>query len=290
MDKPASPQRHLVALLWAALLAGPSAVAGERIVDARTGQTLSRDALIEVIADSDFLLLGELHDNPLHHKRRGELLAALPETTTVVAEHLQLGKQMAPSGALLNSLEDAGFDAKAWRWPLHGPLFAAIRERGLPLAGGNIPRATARAVVRDGGGAIPTELSEIVAGSPLAAASQASLDAELLRSHCAQVPAAMIPGLRLAQQTRDAAMFSALSIAVGRPAVLLAGNGHIRSDYGVPRLLRQHRPNSRLIAVAFLEEGAATAPDEQATPYDYLWITEAASRADPCADFKRPAA
>lgn len=279
---------RLIVVLGSALLACTAPLAAERIVDTRSGQTLSRDQLLVAIADRDYLLLGELHDNPLHHQRRAELLAALPAHASIVAEHLLLGKQVAANGTLLSSLEAAGFDAANWRWPLHRPLFSMVRDAGLPLVGGNIPRATARAIVREGRRAIPAELAEIVAASPLTATMAAALDAELLRSHCGQVPAAMIPGLRLAQQTRDAAMFSALGQAAGRPAVLLAGNGHVRTDYGVPRLLRHYRPSSRLVSIAFVEEGAAMLPDEPAAPYDYLWITEPASRTDPCADFRQP--
>lgn len=279
----------LLALLCAGLLASAGVAAEERIVDARSGQTLSRDQLRAAIAGSDYLLLGELHDNPAHHRRRGELLAELPAGASVVAEHLQLGQQVKAEGTLLDNLENAGFETKNWRWPLHDPLFSAVRKAGLPLSGGNIPRTIARAVVREGSRAIPAELAEIVASNPLTAANTATLDAELLRSHCGQVPETMIPGLRLAQQTRDAAMFSALRQSAGRPAVLLAGNGHVRNDYGVPRLLRQHRPDSRLVSIGFLEDGAEPPPEGQTEPYDYLWITEPASRTDPCADFKRPA-
>ena len=290
MPQPAALLFRVIALLCAGLLASAGSWAAERIIDAHSGRSVSRDQLLAAIAGSDYLLLGELHDNPAHHQLRGELLSELPgRATTVVAEHLQLGKQVATNGTLLTSLEAAGFEAKNGRWPMHSPLFSVVREAGLPLSGGNIPRATARAVVREGNSAIPAELAEIVADSPLPPTIAAALDAELLRNHCGQVPAAMIPGLRLAQQTRDAAMFSALSNSPGRPAVLLAGNGHIRTDFGVPRLLRQYYPTSRLVSIAFLEEGVATLPDGETAPYDYLWITEPASRTDPCADFKRPA-
>lgn len=282
-------KRHSLALLCASLLASTGAAAGEWIIDKHSGRTLSRAELLAAIAGSDYLLLGEVHDNPLHHQRRGELLASLPKSTAVVAEHLELGRQMADNGALLDSLQAAGFDAGNWRWPLHGPLFSAIRDHGLALTGGNITRATARAIVREGQAALPPALAEIVAGNPLTAGMAAALDAELLRSHCGQVPATMIPGLRLAQQGRDAAMFAGLAQAVGKPAVLLAGNSHVRKDYGVPRLLAQQYPERRQISIAFVEAGTDPEGDSQAA-YDYLWITDAAARPDPCADFKRPAA
>lgn len=289
MSRFPSLKRRGLALLGAALLSSMAVAADERIVDTRDGRTLSRAELLAAIAGSDYLLLGELHDNPLHHQRRGELLADLPKTTAVVAEHLELGRPVANNGPLLDTLEAAGFDAGNWRWPLHGPLFSAIRDRGLSLAGGNIARSTARAIVREGQAALPPALAEIVAGNPLTAGMTATLDAELLRSHCGQVPAALIPGLRLAQQGRDAAMFAGLVQATGKPAVLLAGNGHVRKDYGVPRLLTQQLPESRRISIAFVEAGAEPRAGGEAA-YDYLWITEAAVRTDPCTDFKRPAA
>lgn len=278
-------KHKVLALFCASAIASFQAIAEERIVDTQTGRQLSRTELLQIVASSDYLLLGELHDNPLHHVVRGKLLASLPRTTKVVAEHLEYGRPLADHGPLLPALESAGFSAENWRWPLHGPLFSSIRDHGLVVLGGNIPKTTARAIVREGLGAIPPDLAAIHAANELATTQVAKLDAELLRSHCGQVPANLIPGLRLAQQVRDAAMFDELRRSQGKPAVLLAGNGHVRKDYGVPRFIARAYPQLRQISIAFLEEGASAAAEKSV--YDYLWITDAATRNDPCVDFGR---
>jgi uncharacterized iron-regulated protein len=97
--------------------------------------------------------------------------------------------------------------------------------------------------------------------------------------------------LRLAQRARDAAMFDTLRMVQKNqePAILLAGNGHVRLDYGVPSLIRQHLPDASYVSVGFIEEGQdlSDAANEEDL-YDYLWIVPAISRNDPCEAFKVP--
>lgn len=276
----------LCCTLLAALLTGCAAtrVPDERIVDSATGRTLTRAELVEALRAGDVVLLGELHDNPLHHRRRGELIAALGAASVVVAEQMTRGRSVAPDGDLLGALSAAGFDPRGWEWPLHEPLFAAVRGAGLPLSGGNLERDRVRRIAREGEAAWPADIAAALRPAPLAAAAQAALDAELLAGHCGQLPAARLPGMRAAQRARDAAMVLALVEAGGRPAVLLAGNGHVRKDHGVPQLLAALRPGTRVLSVAFLEPGAAVDP----VAGDYLWFTPAVERGDPCAAL-RPA-
>lgn len=258
----------------------------ERIVEAATGRHLTRDELLQALRGSELVLLGELHDNPLHHRRRGELIAALGPGSVVIAEQLTRGRTVAPQGDLLGALQAAGFDARGWGWPLHEPLFAAVRAAGLPLAGGNLERDPVRRIAREGEPAWPADLAAALQWAPLDAGAQAALDADLLAGHCGQLPAARLPALRAAQRARDAAMALALLDAGGRPAVLVAGNGHVRADYGVPRVLAALRPQARIVSVAFGEPG--TAPEPLAGRY--LWITPGVAREDPCAGMNLPSA
>lgn len=267
-----------------------NASAGERIIDTRDGNTVSREQLVEDLSGSEFILLGEMHDNPLHHQHRGELLAMLkPLMPAVVAEHLERGKDFVDTGHLQTDLELAGFDAKGWRWPLHESLFASVRDHGLPLAGGNIPREVARNAVRQGPAALPADLNTLISQYPLEASAQATLDDDLLRSHCGQLPDTMLEGLRLAQRARDAAMFDSLQKSPNRPAILLAGNGHVRLDYGVPSFLRQFHPESAFISIGFLEaeDTEILAATDYRKQYDYLWLVDKVKRDDPCLTFKK---
>lgn len=279
------PRALAILVAAAALLAGCAALVGEdeRIVEVASGRSVTRDELLAALRASDYVLLGEQHDNRIHHQRRGELLAALAATTAgapaIVAEHLERGRQVQLGADLQASLVAAGFDAKGWQWPIHEPLFASIGRAGLPLLGGNASRELVRQLARAGGAALPAELGLVLDAAPLATAAKAALDEDLVAGHCGLLPASRLGGMRSAQRARDASMWLALRDAGTRPAVLVAGNGHVRTDFGVPQLAAAQRPQARVVSVGFLETGA----DPAAAPYTYVWITARAERGDPCA-------
>lgn len=270
-------------LVAAALGAGCATLPPDgRIVEVASGREVSRAELLATLRGADTVLLGELHDNAEHHRLRGGLIAALGPVP-VVAEHLTLGQSVRFGPDLLASLQAAGFEPRGWDWPIHEPLFAAVQRTGAPLAGGNLPRDTVRRIAREGAAALPADVAALIAAAPLPPAAEAALDSDLVQGHCGQLPAARVPAMRTAQRSRDAAMALALQAAPAKPAVLLAGNGHVRTDYGVPQLLAAAQPGRRHVAVGFGEAGDAWAQ----APYTYLWITGRAEREDPCKAMQR---
>jgi uncharacterized iron-regulated protein len=77
-------------------------------------------------------------------------------------------------------------------------------------------------------------------------------------------------------------------------AVLVAGAGHVRSDYGIPVYLTAKAPGRQVVSLAFVEVDelepephkyflahAAARP-----PYDYLWFTPRADDEVGCEKFK----
>jgi hypothetical protein len=67
--------------------------------------------------------------------------------------------------------------------------------------------------------------------------------------------------------------------------VLLAGNGHVRQDWGVGRILRTLQPQEGCLSVLFGERGsddAATIRDSRGAA-THLWLTAAVHRENPCA-------
>lgn len=267
--------------------------AHDRIVDAATGAPLTPGDVVNRLRESDIVLLGELHDNPHHHERRAWLLAGIGTPLTVVAEHLPRGGQLNlpvdPSAeALRVALEADGFDAKGWRWPLHEALFMAIARRGHRLMGGNLDRETARRLAREGAGSMPAELASWIDAAPLSTSARAALEQDLQQGHCGQLSPARTPGMVAAQRGRDAAMAQALISQMERrpltaehqPVILLAGNGHVRRDYGVPTLLGRRVRPAQVLSIGFLEPTLAGSSSE--LPFDISWITPAASRDDPC--------
>ncbi|MFV0371524.1 MAG: ChaN family lipoprotein [Azonexus sp.] len=281
------------ALIAASLSFPPAILATERIVDLGSAQEkpqeISREALLASLKKADFILLGELHDNPRHHAGRGALIADL-RPAAVVAEHLMRGQSAAADGELLPRLEAGGFEAKGWRWPMHEALFSPVVSAQIPLLGGNLPKPLVRQIAREGEAAIPQELAGTLTRFPLPAAAVEQVDRDLITGHCGQLAPAMLPGLRLAQRVRDGAMAATLAERTEFPAVLVAGNGHVRRDYGVPTLLAELAPQRSQISIGFIEDGPeieARLPELRAQ-YDVVWITAPAERDDPCLTLRMP--
>lgn len=279
-----------LASMWAVLALSCTVQAEPLVIEQSSTLAISQQQLLERLIDADYVLLGELHDNGAHHQERAQLiqkLAALrlaqgKQPPVLIVEHLDLGRKLEPGDSLEAQLDAAGFDRKNWRWPLHKPLFETALAARLAVYGGNLSRSMGRQVVMGGESALPAALRERIQLAPLSAAAQASLDRDLQAGHCGQMPPERLPSMRLAQRARDASLAQGL-LAQGAGAVLLAGNGHVRRDYGVPILLAQAAAGARVLSVGFLEAGKSAVA---ASPYDYVWLSQAAEREDPCAGMK----
>ncbi len=247
------------------------------------------------VADARFVLLGEVHDNPRHHVLRAQWLTALladGRPTRVVFEQLDVTRDAALRAARAATPNDSntiaragGLDAKAWRWPLHQPLFDAALAGHAELAGGNLPRDTIRAVVREGPTAVPADLRPLLDAPGWTAAQQRDTEADILQGHCGALPAAQITPMALAQRVRDASLAHAMLAApAGNRVVLIAGNGHVRRDRGVPHyLVVSGVPAGDIVTVAWLEDG----DNGSAGVYDLSQLTAREPRPDPCAAFKQ---
>jgi len=299
-----APGATTLLLLLSAACAGSTATSstpapsGATILDAHTGAPLSPDALVKRLERADFVLLGEVHDNAEQHRLRAGLIdAAASRKPAIVFEQFAWGRdsvlQTKPAGGGLEPwLDQAGFDRKGWQWPLHEPLVAAALAHDLPRYGSQLDRERLRPVLTGGVDAAPAPLGRLMTEVPLSASGAQALERTLAEGHCGQLPSEMVPMMRTAQEARDAAMTDALLRAhdAGHPAWLIAGNGHVRRDYGVPRFLARLRRAQTVVAVGFLErepDGALPSADERQV-YDVVWITSRAEREDPCKAFRKP--
>jgi uncharacterized iron-regulated protein len=261
------------------------------IVDAATGAPVAPAELQRRAATANLVLLGEVHDNAVQHALRGALLTSLAAHHPAVVFE-QFAETEAPipppaAGGDLNAwLDSHGFDRKNWSWPLHQPIVEAALAHGRSLWGSGVSREALRAVVRGGEAAAPSHLRPLIEQAPLDSAARAAIDFELMEGHCGKLPVTMIPGMRGAQVVRDAAMTHAMLLAgANGPVWLIAGNGHVRRDVGVPRMLHVAAPAQRTLVVGLLErgeDGAAPTAAERSV-YDLVIVTPRAAREDPCA-------
>jgi uncharacterized iron-regulated protein len=265
------------------------ALAG-RVWDVGAEREISREALLDRASASRFVILGEVHDNPEHHRVQAKILAAMLQagrSPALVMEQFDHEHQAALDAARRRGerdperVADAGrFDRKGWSWPDYRPLVELAIANDLPIIAANMSREEARAVARAGR---PAE-----GLGPATPELRAALERDLVEGHCGVRPGpAVLAGLIEAQRARDARMAAALERSGERGAVLIAGAGHARRDRGAPVYL-SGAARGRLLAVAFVEiepgrnELRAYAGEGLAASYDLVQFTQRAVREDPC--------
>ena len=273
--------------------AAPQAAADEALFRLSDSAAVNTQTLLSDMQSADAVLLGEIHDNPRHHELRAQLLRepALKQRN-IVAEHLDAGQVVDTGDMLLSRLEQAGFDATGWQWPLHQPLFAAALDQGMTVYGGNLPRDQTRVVFKSRGSSLGVGLQALLLHAPLSDDSLAALRREIDEGHCGALPAMMFEGMMAVQRARDASMANELMQHL--PAVLLSGNGHAWKHLGVPHILAANRPGMRSLSVLFLEHGPFADAAAQAEwlqswqgKADYVWVTPPVSRPDPCLSLQK---
>jgi len=261
-------------------------LANAQIFDLKTRAPLSADMLAKKLQGADLILLGELHDNPHHHHARAQLINLLHEAPrTVVAEHLSAASSVTFADSTLRSLESAGFNAQAWGWPLHAPLFNALRANGSPVIGGNLPKGFSREIFKNRQHAFSEQALRIYQQATLTNTARETLDQDLINGHCGQLPEQYLEPMRMVQRATDISL--ATELIKNKPALLIAGNGHVRKDYGVPQVLAARDPALKITSVGFYEQHGDTLEQLQSLSekYDFVWFTEPAQRENPCENF-----
>lgn len=280
--------------------------------DDRPGSALVRGLGLK---DAKFVLLGEIHDNPEHHILRAGIIDALTEDglfgrnthPPVVTEHIRA--EQIPALAAFRKLTAEAvepppvqelFNQIGWDksgWPASGmfaPLYKLIIEARLKIVAGEPSRERIRVISRGGETALGADdRTRLKLDQPLGKPLADALAAELGGSHCGMLPASAIPGMALAQRYRDAYLAVALLAEeqIYGPVVLLAGNGHVRNDRGVPWHIRNLAPGKGTASVVLVEvENGRTDPlsylprDPDGRPAaDVIIFTPPAVREDPCA-------
>ncbi len=264
------------------------------IWDARRHKTVGPDDVFAAIAAADFVLLGEKHDNADHHALQARALreVVLRKRAPVVAfEMLDEDQQPAVDAYLAAPGATAeGFGAHvAWnergwepyRW--YAPIVKAAMDARLPIVAANLAIKEMRGIVRGGLSQLtPARVKELGLDAELPEEMQKELVEEMRTAHCGQLPEKLLVPMATAQRARDGALGGhMLAAGAGRMAVLIAGNGHARTDRGVPAFLYAHAPGAKVVSVAFLEvEHGVNEPAPE--PYDFVWYTPRASDEDPC--------
>lgn len=240
---------------------------------------------LTALPPADVVILGEIHDNPVHHANQADAVAALvpaalvfgmltPEQAARVTPAIR-GDAAALGAAL--GWEEAG-------WPefaMYHPIFTAAP--GARVFGAAFPRAAVSRAVAEGAAAVfGAEAARYGLDQPLPAEEQAEREAEQAEAHCDALPAELLPGMVAAQRLRDAGLARAAVEAAaetGGPVAVITGNGHARRDRGLAVYLARAAPGLSVLSLGQLEAPAETADADVA--FDLWLVTPPAEREDP---------
>jgi uncharacterized iron-regulated protein len=241
---------------------------------------------VALTGEADIHVLGEVHDNPEHHRLQAEIVLRV-QPAALIFEMLTPEQARAARGT---PREDAAAlsEALGWEgtgWPdfdMYHPIFAAAPDA--EIFGAALDRETlTRARLHGAADAFGAEAMQFGL-VPLPAEDQAAREAEQAIAHCDMLPEELLPGMVEVQRMRDA-HFARVAVEAhvetGGPVVVITGNGHARKDVGIPASLAAARPDLAVVALGQLEN-----EPESAAPFDAIAIAPGPERDDPCAVFR----
>lgn len=298
--------QHLSAARIAAHADHLHALTGQ-IWDASATRFISVDDFYQRLRRADFVLLGETHTNPDHHRLQRkviERMVAAGRRPAVVFEMFERDNQPAIDRvrsrfphAADRIARETNMRKRGWSWRLYKPLVETVLDNELPLFGADLSQPQVREIVMQGLKALDADLRKSLAlDEPLAPSVIATMRADIVAAHCGHAPEQMLDGMVAAQRARDAMLAYGLTEHADRDgAVLIAGSGHVRNDSGAPAYLRRSAPHETIISVTFTEvDQNKPNPQDYASPasttrpiYDYLWFTRGHESRDTCARFEK---
>lgn len=280
-----------------------------RIFDVARVEWIEESALLDALAQTDFVLLGERHDHPDHHRLQARVvrdLVARGRRPAVAFEMLDADDASAVALVSANTQEDPAARAEALRqavrwdesgwpdWALYAPVFEAALAAELSIVPANLAPAEARAIGRGGAEALtPARRAVLGLDEPLDPATFDALAERIREAHCGHAPEAALARMVDVQRAWDAQLASSLVAAAtgantGGGAILIAGNEHVRRDRGAPRRLAQLAPDARIATLGLIEIDPLDPSDlpDASAPFDYVWLTPRLDLEDPCEAYR----
>ncbi|MCC4240320.1 ChaN family lipoprotein [Thalassospira povalilytica] len=281
------------------------------IFDRRAGEYIMFDELVRRLSDRKYILIGEKHDNPIHHHHQSQLIDALTKSDqrhrAVVWEMftrdqqglLDQSWQEVPISDLGQALE---WEERGWpSWHDYAPIAEIAKTHDLTMVAGNLPDDLLRPIIAEGTAALPATLATKLSLPDMPDEIMERFRVEMAESHCNALPKSMLGGFSTVQFARDASLARAMTDIANTAdhdgAFLIAGAMHVRHTIAVPWHISRFEPDldDNDIAVVSLIE-ADDPSDNPPKPQDYaerfgnrddvdfMWFTNDMARKDPCID------
>ncbi|KRB35116.1 ChaN family lipoprotein [Acidovorax sp. Root70] len=240
---------------------------------------------LQHLLPADVLLLGEQHDAPGHQRLQREAVVWLAGRGQLAALVMEMAERGHSTRGLPRDASEAQaqaalqWDDAAWPWKAYGPVVMAAVGAGVPVLGGNLPRARMRAAMTN------TAWDQHLPAPELAQQQQAVRD-----GHCGLLPASQIAPMTRIQIARDASMAQTAQEALrsGQTVLLVAGGGHVLRHLGVPT----HWPATLVSKVVIAQVEHASAAIKSGAEADAVVLTPPLPPRDACTELReqwRPA-
>lgn len=277
-----------------------------KIYSIRDRDFISPEKLIADLAEAKFVLIGEKHDNPDHHRLQAWILerSAQPGDAVVfemVPEALRNDLSAAwQDGVTVDALSDVlKWEERGWYdWAMYAPVFEAARKTGAVPVPGDADRDMQRAARTESFDDLVgyRRAIDMALSQPMPNRFLTELQKAIVDGHCGMIERKDTDPFIKVQRLRDGFMADGLAKAAeaGSRGFLIAGNGHIRRDYAVPWYLRLRRFSAEeVVSLSIFEVN-----DEDTSPrhyfdisgmgapnLDYVWFTPRLDDSDPCEKF-----
>lgn len=270
-----------------------------RIWSPAEGRNVSESEFARHVVNSRYVLIGEKHDNPGHHRLQAGILAELVRAgrrPAVAWEMIDFSKSRALAAYLDGGGGAAGLGAALdWQesgwpdWSDYQPIAEVAMRADLQQYPANFDHTTIGRLAQEGLSALPNPMIlALLRGARWTADDEAALNLDLVESHCGVMPAGMLAPMNRIQRSRDAAMAAVLlEVDRGDGAVLIAGDGHVRADRGVPVYLGS-APDAVSIGLIEAQPGETdpAAYLDNARQFDFVIFTEKVDSPDRCKGFR----
>ena len=268
------------------------------------------DSVQRRLSDMDIVVVGENHDNAIHHEIQLEVIQRLHHEGRlgqVIFEHLN--EQQAADFNQTTGCNPSKECAKAelntllqWQeshWPdfeMFYPIFVFLKDNNISVVAGHVDRKALMSLYQ---GKSPELISQenrqkIPLDKALPPDAEKALVERIRDSHCGMLNDEHAKAMLPLQRYRDGYMAAQYlahqhnTNAINKTTVYLLGNGHAREDYGVPYYLRSAMPTLKIHVIQLEEADSADYEILQKTAsgsyFEHVIATPTQERDDPCKD------
>jgi uncharacterized iron-regulated protein len=270
------------------------------VIDVSSFQVLDEKELENRLGSAKVILIGEKHDHPSHHRIQAQLIARLADQPIegIWFEHFDRTQKKDlksfdhANGTPEKLRQIIDWDNSGWPdWNLYEPLFIEVLNLKKPLYASNLDRAAVASVMKVGYEIVFNldKVDKLKLNQGLPNGLNEKLSDLIDKTHCHRMPDSLKQKMVRAQRAKDAYM----ALSLGAPSqnsvkVFIAGNGHIRNDWGVPHYLQSLGYQKKdILSIGILEgQWDESLKQKDAYPYDIVFFTKVHDDRDPCEVYK----